>query len=168
MAFQASGVISCGDGIGGRWRAELDFRSPKPFDDQHRPTALGQSQRSLGLLVEISCSAYGSDPEPSNRKQSGKALARLQLARSRSYGCARKTFGEQAQQEATQELIERDRQQFLFVVVSRIASTAMGGYRYAMGMATEVLQHKLWAAEGWFQINDLRYRGRSQAAKIFG
>ncbi len=34
-------VISCGDGIGGWWRAELDFRSRKSFDDQHRPTALG-------------------------------------------------------------------------------------------------------------------------------
>ena len=32
--------VSCGDGIPGRRRTELELRSCKPFDDQHRPTAL--------------------------------------------------------------------------------------------------------------------------------
>jgi len=69
------------------------------------------------------------------------------------------------QQEAAQELIERERQQLLFVVVSGIAPTkrdlsvseaeqAMVGDRYAMGVAAEILEHKLWSAEGWFQIDD--------------
>ena len=30
----------------------------------------------------------------------------------------------------------------------------MVGDRYAMGVAAEILEHKLWSAEGWFQIDD--------------
>ena len=34
-------VISCGDGIPGRWGTKLDFISCKPFDDPHWPAAFG-------------------------------------------------------------------------------------------------------------------------------
>ena len=39
-------VVSCGNGI--RWRTELDLSSRKPFDDQHRATALGASPKIAG------------------------------------------------------------------------------------------------------------------------
>jgi hypothetical protein len=78
---------------------------------------------------------------------------------------AHETFGEHVQQEAAQELIERNRQQLLFVVVSGIAPTkgdlpvgegdqAMVGNGHAMGVTAQILEYKLWATEGWFQIDD--------------
>ena len=30
----------------------------------------------------------------------------------------------------------------------------MVGDGHAMGVATQILEHKLWATEGWFQIDD--------------
>ena len=43
--FVLSMFVSCGDGIRDRWRTELDVSGGKPFDDLHRPTALGAEPR---------------------------------------------------------------------------------------------------------------------------
>jgi len=93
---------------------------------------------------------------------------------------AHETFGEHVQQEAAQELIERKRQQLLFVVVSGIAPTkgdlpvgegdqAMVGNGHAMGVTAQILEYKLWATEGWFQIDDpvLSVQGSQPGGKDF-
>jgi len=87
-----------------RWRAKLDFSSGESFDDHHRPTTLGQDQRSLGPAVEAFCWVCG--VPPSSWKESGKVVARLQLARMPKLRMRTKP-SEQVQQEAAQELIER-------------------------------------------------------------
>src|SRR5713101_9165683 len=77
---------------------------------------------------------------------------------------AHETFGKHVQQEAAQEFIARKSQQFLFVVVSGIAPTksdlsfgerdqAMIRDGYAMGVAAQILEHILRAAEGWFRVH---------------
>ena len=77
---------------------------------------------------------------------------------------AHETFGKHVQQEAAQEFIERKSHQLLFVVVSRIApaksdlpfskrNQAMIGDGYAMGVATQILEHILWATERWFRVD---------------
>ncbi len=74
-------------------------------------------------------------------------------------------LGEQMQQEAAQELIERYGHQFLFIVVSRVAPTkgdlaigqrdqSMIGDGHAMSVAAEILEYILGAAEGWFGVDD--------------
>ncbi len=77
---------------------------------------------------------------------------------------AHEAFRKHVQQEAAQELILGKGQQFLFVVVSGIAPAksdlafsrrdqAMIGNSYAMGVAAEILEHILRAAEGWFRVH---------------
>ena len=77
---------------------------------------------------------------------------------------AHETFRKHVQQEAAQEFIERKSQQLLFVVVSGIAPTKsdrLSGKRdqamirdgYAMGVAAEILEHILRAAEGWLRVH---------------
>ena len=46
--FVMSSVFSCGSGIPGRWRTQLNLSSRKSFDDQHRTTALGASPKIAG------------------------------------------------------------------------------------------------------------------------
>jgi hypothetical protein len=64
-------VISCGDGIPGRWGTKLDFIRHKRFDGLIGPPHLGQSRGGLASLVDkASCPVGGS--VPSSWKQSGK------------------------------------------------------------------------------------------------
>ncbi len=68
------------------------------------------------------------------------------------------------QQEAAQELIERQGHQFLFVVVGGIAPTkgdlsvskrdqAMVGDGHAMGVTAQITEHMLWASERGFRVD---------------
>src|SRR5260370_25892786 len=77
---------------------------------------------------------------------------------------AHETFGKHVQEEAAQEFIERKSQQLLFVVVSGIAPTksdrlfgkrdqAMIRDGHAMGVAAEILEHILRAAEEWLRVH---------------
>ena len=77
---------------------------------------------------------------------------------------AHKAIWEQMQQEATQELIDRQSQQLLFVVVSRIAPTkcdppvskrdqAMVRDGHAMGVTAEILERMLWASKRSFRVD---------------
>ena len=74
-------------------------------------------------------------------------------------------LGEQMQEESAQELIERYGHQFLLIVVSGVPPTkgdlavgqrdqSMVGDGHAMGVAAEILEHILGAAEGWFGVDD--------------
>ena len=73
-------------------------------------------------------------------------------------------LGEQMQEEAAQELIEREGHQFVLIGVRRIAPTKgdlVVGQRYqsmvgdgdAVGVTAEILEHILGAAEGWFRVD---------------
>jgi hypothetical protein len=78
---------------------------------------------------------------------------------------ANEALGEQVEQKAAQELIERYGHQSLLIVVSRVPPTkgnlavdqrdqSMVGDGHAMGVAAQVLEHIVGAAEGWFGVND--------------
>ena len=73
-------------------------------------------------------------------------------------------LGEKMQEEAAQEVIEGEGHQFRLIVVRRIAPTKGDlavGQRYqsmvgdgdAVGVAAEILEHILGAAEGWFRVD---------------
>ncbi len=77
---------------------------------------------------------------------------------------ANEALGEQMQEEAAQELIEREGHQFLLIVVRRIApmkGDLAVGHRYqsmvgdgdTVGVTAEILEHILGAAEGWFRVD---------------
>src|SRR5271169_133267 len=77
---------------------------------------------------------------------------------------AHETFGEQVQEKAAQEFIERKSQQLLFVVVSGVApaesdlaigkgNQAMVGDGHAMGVAAQILEHIFGATEGSFRVD---------------
>src|SRR5271157_1660294 len=98
-------VVSCGESIRGRWRTELDLRRRKSFDDQHRATAFGASPKIAGsgggdLWLGLWCRSE----RLKAKWQSGGTFAVGQEAEVTD---AHETIGEQMQQEATQELIER-------------------------------------------------------------
>ena len=74
-------------------------------------------------------------------------------------------FREDVQQEASQELVERQCHEFLLVLVGGVTPAegdpagsngdqAMVGDGHAVGVAAEVVQHMLRATEGTFQIHD--------------
>src|SRR6267154_1269100 len=114
-------VMSCGNGIRSRGRTELDLSCRKPFDDHHRTSAFGASPKIAGtgggdLLLGMWCGTE----QLKTKWQSGGTFAVREEA---EVSNAHETFGEQMQQEAAQELIERKRQQLLFVVVGGIAPT---------------------------------------------
>src|SRR5713101_2676087 len=77
---------------------------------------------------------------------------------------ADEAFGEQVQQESAQELLQRQGQQLLFIVVSGVAPTesdlavhqrdqAMVGDRHAVRVAAQILEHIVRAPEGWFGVD---------------
>jgi hypothetical protein len=97
---------------------------------------------------------------PAKRQQSG-ALA---VGEEAEVADADEAFRKQVQQEATQELIQRQGHQFLLIVMSRVPPTkgdlaigqrdeAMVGDGHAMGVTAEILEHIFGAAEGWFAID---------------
>ncbi len=74
-------------------------------------------------------------------------------------------LGEQMEEEAAQELIEREGHQLRLIVVSRVPPTegdlaigrrhqSMVGDGDAMGVAAEILEHIVGAAEGRFGVDD--------------
>ncbi len=78
---------------------------------------------------------------------------------------ADEALGEQVKQEATEKLIARDGHHFLPIVVGRVTPAkgnlivrqcdqAMVGDGDAMSIASEILQHVLGSAEGWFGVDD--------------
>ena len=78
---------------------------------------------------------------------------------------ANEALGEQMQEEAAQELIQGYGYQFLLIVVSRVPPAkgdlavgqrdqSMVGDGHAMGVAAQVLEQIVRAAEGWFGVND--------------
>ena len=98
-------VVSCGESIRGRWRTELDLRRRKSFDDQHRATAFGASPKIAGtgggdLVLGLWCGTE----QLKTKWQNGGTFA---VGEEAEVADAHETFGEQMQQEAAQEFIDR-------------------------------------------------------------
>ena len=100
-------VVSCGGSGEQGWRAELELGGAKPLDDHHRPaTVRTEPKRSgffgggcfwLGLRLQH-CEGLPAEWQESGPPPVGE---KAEMAN------ADEAFGEQVQQEAAQELIER-------------------------------------------------------------
>ena len=96
--------FSCSNRIPGGRRTKLKLRSCKSFDDQHRLTALW-TKPSIARTACYLCFGWWCRAEQLKAKwQSGGTSAVGQEA---EVADAHETFGEQMQQEAAQELIDR-------------------------------------------------------------
>ncbi len=142
--------VSCGEGIPSRRRTELELGSCKPFDEQHRPTTLGAKPsiaRTGGgyLYLGLWCRAE-------------------QLKAKWQSGGTPEAIRKQVQQEATEEFIERESHQALFVLVNGVAPAegdlllgkrdqAMVGDGHAMGVTAQITEHMLWASEWTFRVD---------------
>ena len=98
-------LVSCGDRAPTWRRTELDLRSCKLFDDQHRPTTFGAKPsivRTGGgyLWLGMWCRA-----EQLKAKWQGGGTSAI--GQEAEVTDAHETFGEQMQQETAQELIKR-------------------------------------------------------------
>ena len=98
-------VISCSGGQE-RWRTELELCGGESFDDDHRSAALGtapervrRSGRSFRFVFRWSGVESGEAPWPQGGAPS--------VGKEAEVADANKALGEQMQQEAAQELIER-------------------------------------------------------------
>src|SRR5271167_2064171 len=159
--FELERVASCRS-RDQRWRTKLDFRSGESFDDHHRPTTLGtrpKIARTSGgaRLLGLRCPAE----QLEGKWQGGGTFA---VGQETEIADAHETFREQMQKEAAQELIDRKRQQLLFVVVGGIAPTkrdlaiskrdqSMVGDGHAMGVTAQITEHMLWAPEWTFRVD---------------
>ena len=97
--------MSCSNGIRSRGRTELDFNCRKPFNDHHRTTAFGASPKIAGigggdLLLGLWCGTE----QLKTKWQRGGTFA---VGEEAEVSNAHETFGEQMQQEAAQEFIDR-------------------------------------------------------------
>src|SRR5271157_812154 len=94
--------VSCGDDIPGRGRTELELRSCKSFDDQHRPTALGTKPSIARTGGGYLCPGLCSRAE--QLKAKWQSCGTSAVGQEAEVSDAHKRFREQMQQEAAQEL----------------------------------------------------------------
>jgi hypothetical protein len=97
-------VVSCGSGER-RWRTKLDFGSREPFDDYHRCATQGATPETVqasGILIRLRllCCAE----QLKTKRQQGDASP---VGEETEVADAHEAFGEQMQEEATQEFIKR-------------------------------------------------------------
>lgn len=98
-------VVSCGDGLLGRRRTELELRSCKPFDEQHRSTTFGAKPSITGAGDGCLCLVLWRRAEQVKAKWQGGGTSAI--GQEAEVPDAHETFGEQMQQETAQELVER-------------------------------------------------------------
>jgi hypothetical protein len=100
-------VVSCGGSGEKGWRPELELGSRECLDDPHRPTTLGTEPKRSGLLgggcFGFGLRRHGSEGLPAKWQESGPPP----VGEKAEVANADEAFGEQVQQEAAQELIER-------------------------------------------------------------
>src|ERR1700691_1274308 len=100
------GAVSCRSCEQPWWRTELDLSCGKSFDDRHRSTTLGATPKRLGLLG-------GGFWFHRHRNRAQGSEAQRQHAGASAVGQkpevtdTNEALGEQMQEEAAQELIER-------------------------------------------------------------
>src|SRR5260370_25278944 len=113
--------VSCGDGILGGGRTEVERRSCNPFDDQLGPATFGAKPsiaRTGGgyLCVGLCCRA---EQLKAKRQRRGTPS----IGQEAKVSDAHENLGEQMQQDATQALLDRYSPEFLIVTVVGIATT---------------------------------------------
>ena len=162
--FELERAISCGS-RDHRWRTKLDFSSSESLNDLHRSAAFRAAPKPGRVFgggrvlfgLRFLC---GTEQLKAKRQESGT----LAVGQKAEVTDAHESFGEQVQQEAAQELVDRQGQQLLLVVVSGIAPAksdlaigkgdqAMVGDSHAVGVATQILQHIFGATEGTLQVH---------------
>jgi len=87
------------------WGTKLDFRSRKPFDDHHRSTTLGttpETVRASGILIRVRLLCRAKQVK-AQWQESGTSPIGQETKIANAY----ETFGEQVQEEATEEFIKR-------------------------------------------------------------
>ena len=98
-------VMSCGNGTRSRGRTELDFSCRKPLNDHHRTTAFGASPKIAGTGGgDLVLGKWCGTEQLKTKWQSGGTFA---VGEEAEVANAHETFGEQMQQEAAQEFIDR-------------------------------------------------------------
>ena len=105
--FELERVVSCCSGDR-RWRTKLNFSSGEPFDDHHRPTTLGAAIKirrvfGRGSLVFGLWFLCRAEQLKAKRQESGT----LAVGQETEVTNAHETLGEQVQEEAAQELVDR-------------------------------------------------------------
>ena len=96
--------VSCGDDIPGRRRTELELRSCKSFDEQHRPTALWTKPSIARTGGGYLCLGLWRRAE--QLKAKWQSCGTSAVGQEAEVSDAHKRFREQMQQEAAQELID--------------------------------------------------------------
>ena len=140
----------------------MDFDGGESFDDHHRSTTFGTAPeivRIRGALIGLRflCRA---EQVKAKRQESGASP----VGQETKVADAHKTFGEQVQEEAAQEFINRYGQELLFVVMSRVPPAegdlpirkrdeAMVGDGHAMRVAAQIVEHIFRAAEGALRVD---------------
>ena len=115
-------------------------------------------------MEEVCSSVSASCSAPNNWKHRGNVARAPSAGQETEVPDTHEAFRKNMQQEATQEFVMGQSGELLFVVVSGIAPAkshlaigngdeAMVGDGHAMGVAAEILQHILGAAEGTFQVH---------------
>ena len=145
----------------------MNLGSGQSLEDPHRPTTVrAEPQRGFFLVrgwrcvwLELSW-GHGAEGLEAKRQQ-GRPLA---VGEEAEVTNADEAFGEQVQQEAAQELIQRQGHQFLLIVVSRVAPAkgnlaigkrdeSMVGDGDAVGVAAQILEHIRGASEGRLAVD---------------
>ena len=109
-------VVSCG--CVDLWRGtELKVDSRQPFDDLHRSTALGAAIQGAGIFCRRGCWLGCAQQLKAKRQSCGASTVGQKAEMADAHEALRKDV----QQEAPQELVDRQSFKLLLVVVRRIA-----------------------------------------------
>jgi hypothetical protein len=157
---------SCCAPVGLRWRAEQELRGREPFDDVHG-SAAGRTVPERARLVRgrrcrRSGHVFRATKQLEAERQEGGALP---VGEEAEVADAHEAAWQQVEQEAAQELFDRQSHDPLLVAVGGVAPAeghvALGksnqpavGNGDAMGVGAEIAQHMFRPAERPFGVDD--------------
>ncbi len=157
---------SCCAPVGPRWRAEQELRGREPFDDAHS-SAAGRTVPERARLVHgrrwrRSGRVSRATKQLETERQEGGALP---VGEEAEVANAHEAGWQQVEQEATQELFDRESHEPLLVAVGGVApaegDVAVGksnqppvGNGDAMSVSAEIAQHMFWPAERPLGVDD--------------
>lgn len=158
---------SCGTPVWARWSAELHLSRGESFEDEHRSAAARTLRQELcsRCLADLNRRFWwlGETVKcPEAEREQGCTLSVREEA---EVADADEAAWEQVQEEAAQELIDRQLHEALAVAVRRV-SPAEGhlpvseceepavGDADAMGVCTEVAEHMFRSTQGWLGVDN--------------
>ena len=163
--FEAGDVDSCGAPAERRRRSEEELRGGEPLDHMHGSAAkrtLPQRMNGQPGRGVVCCWRIGWLEQPETK---WKKLRSPSVREKSEVADAHEAAGQQVQQEAAQELFDRQDHEPFLVAVSGVAPAkgyvALGesnqpavGDGDAMSVSTEIAQHMFWAAERPFGVDN--------------